>query len=450
MPLARALARALALGGAALVSAVAAAAAAVNLTVSVDWSSPTRLNVTTAATVEVDIMPQLARSSHDPAFPGYFEALSNLGSAHVRFAPWYGYPRAAVLELEPADCGAGGRGSSFNSSVLDEALADFMLAVCGPRAAAGECAGGHSVVPQLSTMPAWLYEPDGKNRTPPADPWTYPRDGMADYVVRGQPLVDASCGAMARYAARYVAHYTAGGHTDECGSFRPSGLYYNWPLLSVLNEDEYSTPPGGGVVYTACWDAWRREIAKVNPAMQLVGPEIVMGSGAAVGSSEWRYTTYFMNGSNHADGAPPPFISNHLGFSGSDGDFGSFFSSIDSWVANFAGPLDALRAQIAPATRLIMNEYIPFMNSWCVVPADAPPGENCDWQSNSSHAVLMNRETLGWSAAAASFAYAFGRLSELDFLLVGQDQLIGGPFPNNEPAVASLDWGTGTPNAKCG
>jgi hypothetical protein len=89
-----------------------------------------------------------------------------------------------------------------------------------------------------------------------------------------------------------------------------------------------------------------------------------------------------------------------------------------------------------------------FMNSWCTIPPDAPAGENCDWQSNSSHAVLMNRATLGWSASAASFAYAFGRLSELDFFIVGQDQLIGGPWPNNEPAVASLDWDTGLPNAK--
>ena len=140
----------------ATLAARAAAAAPLPVAVAVDWAAgPTRSGVTTAATVEVDIMPQLARSSGDPGFPGYFEALSNLNAAHVRFAPWYGYPRAAVLELEPAECG--GKGSSFNSSVLDEALADFMLAVCGPRAAAGECASGHSVVPQLSTMPAWLY-----------------------------------------------------------------------------------------------------------------------------------------------------------------------------------------------------------------------------------------------------------------------------------------------------
>ena len=38
--------------------------------------------------------------------------------------------------------------------------------------------------------------------------------------------------------------YTAGGFVDECGVKHASGLYYQWPLLSVLNEDEYSTPPG--------------------------------------------------------------------------------------------------------------------------------------------------------------------------------------------------------------
>ncbi len=61
---------------------------------------------------------------------------------------------------------------------------------------------------------------------------------------------------MARYAARYVGWYTAGGFTDECGKRHTSNLHYDWPLLSVLNEDEYGTPPGGGVVYTTCWDAW--------------------------------------------------------------------------------------------------------------------------------------------------------------------------------------------------
>ena len=336
-----------------------AAAALSAVVVAVDWASrPFRVGVVTSSTVEVDIMPQLARG-RDPVFPGYYEALSSMGNAHVRFAPWFGYPRAAVLELEPADCG--GRGSSFNSTVLDGVLEDFMLAVCGPRAALGECAGGRSVVPQLSTMPAWLYAPDGKNRTPPDDPWAYPLDDMSYYVVRGSPLADPTCGAMARYAARYVAHYTAGGHTDECGVYHASGLHYAWPLLSVLNEDEYATPPEGGVAYTACWDAWRREIAKVNPQLQLVGPEIATNERAAPGDGVWNYTTHFLNASNHDDGVGPAFVSLHVALDGRDGAFDDFFSGLDKWTANFLAPLIAL----APAeTQFIMNEYIPFMSMY--------------------------------------------------------------------------------------
>merc|ERR1712008_281475 len=60
----------------------------------------------------------------------------------------------------------------------------------------------------------------------------------------------------------------------------------------------------------------------------------------------------------------------------------------------------------------------------------------------------INRKTLGWNAAAASFAYAYGRMAELGYKYVGADQLVSGPWPDNEPAVASLNWDTGEPNAK--
>ena len=46
------------------------------------------------------------------------------------------------------------------------------------------------------------------------------------------------------------------------------------------------------------------------------------------------------------------------------------------------------------------------------------------------------------------FALGFGTLAHYDYLAVGQDQLIGGTWPDNEPAVSSLDWQTGEPNAK--
>ena len=39
--------------------------------------------------------------------------------------------------------------------------------------------------------------------------------------------------------------------------------------------------------------------------------------------------------------------------------------------------------------------------------------------------------------------------AERGYLFVGQDQLVGGTWPDNEPAVTMLDWQSGEPNAKC-
>ena len=62
--------------------------------------------------------------------------------------------------------------------------------------------------------------------------------------------------------------------------------------------------------------------------------------------------------------------------------------------------------------------------------------------------VGINRTTASWNAAASLFAYAFATLAERGYLFVGQDQLVGGTWPDNEPAVTMLDWQSGEPNAK--
>ena len=114
--------------------------------VAVNWTAPLR-TTQTAATVEVDVMPFLARVDDGGPFDGYMTALENLGATHVRLAPWFGYPRVAVTEWERSDCK--GAGSTWNSTLLDAVLSDFMVAVCGPSAAKGECIDGRSVAPQL-------------------------------------------------------------------------------------------------------------------------------------------------------------------------------------------------------------------------------------------------------------------------------------------------------------
>jgi hypothetical protein len=153
-------------------------------------------------------MPHLARVHEGGPFGPYLSALEDLGAAYVRFAPWFGYLRVVVPEWTKANCS--GAGSSWNSTLLDAVLSDFMQAVCAPSAADGECAAGLSVAPQLSTVPAWLYQPDGINRTadfPEDEPWRYVPGHLSHYAAHGTPLVDPSCEEMAAYAARYVSWY---------------------------------------------------------------------------------------------------------------------------------------------------------------------------------------------------------------------------------------------------
>lgn len=396
-------------------------------------------------------MPFLARVKTGGTFDGYFEALQNLDSAFVRFAPWFPYPQVAVPELYETDCTPGGRGSSWNSTLLDGVLADFMLAVCGPLAAQGQCHNNKSVVPLLSTMPSWLYV-GALNYTATKDPWAYPR-GFGMYEQTGKPLKDPSCRAMARYAARYVGWYTAGGMTDECGVWHESGLRYNWPILSVMNEDETQTPPEKGVEYTICFDAWVQEIKKVNPDMVLMGPETTDGA-TWPGGSVLNFTLYFLNGSNHYDGKPPPLISNHHGDGAFAGPpYSNLFDQTDVFIKNIAAPLDDARRLHAPDTELVMNEYVPQVTDWCddsykIDKVQGKGGKCPSWLSQNSTGIKINRKTLGWNAAAASFAYGFGLFAALGYKFIGADQLVGGPYPDNEPCVTMLDWTTGEPNAK--
>ena len=60
----------------------------------------------------------------------------------------------------------------------------------------------------------------------------------------------------------------------------------------------------------------------------------------------------------------------------------------------------------------------------------------------------MNKATWSWHAAAGCFAYGYGTLAQLQYKYVGQDQLIGGTWPDNEPAVSCMDWQSGQVNAK--
>jgi len=49
-----------------------------------------------------------------------------------------------------------------------------------------------------------------------------------------------------------------------------------------------------------------------------------------------------------------------------------------------------------------------------------------------------NRQTLSWNIAGSWFGYAASNMAELGFRVVGQDQLAGGPSPDNSATVSCL------------
>ena len=112
----------------------------------------------------------------------------------------------------------------------------------------------------------------------------------------------------------------------------------------------------------------------------------------------------------------------------------------------FALPLEAARQELAPQTELVLNEVVLGVRDWCDTHGKH---ESCpNWQDAASQGLSANRQTLSWNHDATVFVYNFARLSELGYLYVTSDQLVGGPWPDNYPSVSSLDWHTGEPNAK--
>merc|ERR1719272_82213 len=429
-------------------------------TVTIAWDA-VKVRTSTAATIEVDVMPFLGRTDFGGPFNAYYESLENLGAEYVRYAPWFPNPRVVVPELVPSDCTATKPATNWNSSYFDDIMRDFMAAVCGPNAVAGECK--LSVVQQLSTMPSWMYVggfcPDASPDCLPINPWNTSKD-WTDYTAGGA-LVDKTCGQMARYMGRLVGHYTNGGHTDECGHWHESGFHYNWFGLSVLNEDEHNIKPDDGTAYTTCYDAIKKEVAKVNPTITPVGPEIAGTTGTAA-----AYLLHFLNASNHDDLQPPEIASYHwAGFATNDST-----KFLDDWEAMFNNPdgsiqrVEAMKKKTGQSTEMVLNEYIPFVNDWCdlstvPVPKGSPPATKCPNSQdpaasgndpNLQHAkgTGINRKTWAWNSAAACFAFGYATLAELQYKYVGQDQLIGGTWPDNEPSVSCMDWQTGQPNAK--
>jgi hypothetical protein len=311
-------------------------------------------------------------------------------------------------------------------------LADFMAAVCGPGAAAGACE--RSVAAQLSTMPSWLYVgghcPNGSAPCLPPDAWD--TQDPYDQYVRGRSLVDPTCQQMARYVARVVGWHTKGGFMDECGHFHKSGLNYSFWGLSILNEDEHFIKPDDGTAYDTCYDAISSAVAKVNPAIVPIGPEIC-GPSTKTADGEWHlnFILHHLDPSKHVGGKAPAVASFHWDVRYDNKSLSRPFVQWDEAISSKGAvtAIEAARKKFNAGTEMVLNEYIPYVTDWCAGPADGGAAACPDWQSpkasggdpDLAHAkgVGINRRTWSWNAAAASFAYIFGTLCELGYKYVG-------------------------------
>jgi len=201
-----------------------------------------------------------------------------------------------------------------------------------------------------------------------------------------------------------------------------------------------------------------KKVAKVNPTIIPVGPEICCKGP--------EFLLYFLNASNHADGMAPKVSSYHQAQNAVNSSAATFFSQWDSTFHDYVMVVDKFLKSTGQKTEMVLNEYIPFVDDWCdcagvehLCGGKRFPDACPNWQDqataggdfNLQHAkgIAMNKATWSWHAAAGCFAYGYGTLAELGYYkYVGQDQLIGGTWPDNEAPVSCLDWQTGQVNAK--
>ena len=368
--------------------------------VSVDWHAIARAS-RTQISLQVVANPLLRRGSaiHQQAFA----QLRALGADHVRYVPWYPYPRLGVAELAPPTPGA----SAWDFTCLDPLVVDFMRAT-----------SGHAPVLNFSTTPAWMW------RTSQPVPVPAHPDAIDFGYAQGTELAVAPS-EMAAYYRRVVEWYTRGGFTDELGRRRDSPHHFSFDYWEVLNEidAEHQLSPQ---LYTELYDEIVSQVRRISPQTEFVGLALSSSSTRTV-----DYVRYFLDRHNHRPGVPVDWISYHFYAIPSIDTIAGWgptsFPRVDAFLAT-VDQLAAIRAQLAPLTRTAVNEMGTVLRRAAVQPH---PG-----------AI----PSAYWNFSAAIYAYAVAELALRGVELVGASQLIGNP--GQYPSSTMLDWATGRPNAR--
>jgi hypothetical protein len=373
--------------------------------IEVDWSIVQRVSKTTP-TLQVVVNPPLRRASpiHDRAF----SELQQLGANFVRYVPWLPYPKLAVAELAPPENGK----TSWDFSLIDPMTEDFINAT-----------HGHPVILNFSTTPEWMWKTP-KAVSYPADP-----DQVTWDYTQGAELRDPSGKQLGDYYARLVSWYVNGGFTDEYGKRHVSGHHYKIDYWEVLNEVDFEhkmTPEQ----YTVCYDAMVGAIRRVAPSMKFVGLALAMPGDNP------RMFEYFLDPKNHKPGIPIDLISYHFYASPASDESPevqqyTFFDQADGFLSSVRY-IEEIRKRLAPGTGTDMDEIGSIAAN--------------DNEKESPEHTAQRLPDSYWNLSGATYAYIFGKLSELGIDLAGESQLVG--YPTQFPSVTMLDWNTGAPNAR--
>jgi hypothetical protein len=388
-----------------LVPACLVGAEAINaqqpLQVAIHWDKVTVVSRTTP-TLQIVVNPPLRPG--EPLSAASYKAVKELGADTVRYVPWLPYPKLAVAELEPPTS----QKTSWDFSLIDPMTKDFLAAT-----------GGHPVILNFSTIPAWLFKTD-KPVTYPADPnqfaWNY---------TQGTELRDPSGKELGDYFARLVSWYVNGGFSDENGVRHESGYRYKlawWEVLNEVEAEHHMTPEQ----YTERYDAIVDAIHKVSPETKFVGLALSdPGHGA-------KFFEYFLNPANHKPGIPLDMISYHFYASPASGE------TLDHWQYTFfdqeAGFLNTVRYVEAMRKRLSPQTMTDLDELGVILPTDNKPGDN------------VPPPAAYWNLAGALYADLFIELSRLEIDVVGESQLVG--YPTQFPSVSMMDWTSNQPNAR--
>lgn len=387
------------------------------VSIAVQWQGEEH-RVSTEASLQVVAHRYLMRDSavHDASF----QLLKELKPKHVRYVPWFPYPKLGVCELDPpSGVGTDACVSSWDCTLPDQLMEDVWTAIDGDNSDA---------IPNFSTPPTWLYSPTS---------YGYPSDPhKTDYRYNKGRAPAQNLTALGDYYGRLLAWYTKGGVHDECGKYHESGHHFNITIWEVYNEviHEHAQTVES---YTKDFDAIVQGIrrwADPEHRIRFVG---INHANIDTQATVQAWAKYFLDPSNHEDGARDAlnFIGYHSyptngGYTSNPASFAHLFEYVDTFVAEVQGTNELL-AGISPATKTMLDE--------CGTLA----GKMLPDRSNPLSGPLY------WVASGASFVYLYARVAALSgdgIPVVGMSQLMDDN--GQEPGVSMIDWNNGKGTAR--